>query len=53
MQRHQSRVPVWFHARDEGLSDPPGFDCALDPAEPSFAGQSGCLDRIEVMAGDR
>lgn len=47
------RVPVWFHIGNQPPSDPPRFECALDPAEPSFAGQDGCVDRIEVMAINR
>ena len=43
------RLPVWFYNYDIPPSDPPQFECALDPDEPSFAGQDGCMDRLEIV----
>lgn len=39
-------VPVWFHVG--GQISRPQFQCTLDPGRAHVAGQSGCLDRIEI-----
>ena len=39
-------IPVWFYVGDNaGL---PQFQCELDPRRAHVAGQSGCLDRLEI-----
>lgn len=47
----QVTIPVIFHAGDE--PNLPSFECTLDPQRAHFAGQSGCLDPLEVTAGRR
>lgn len=39
-------IPVWFHVGDN--AGPPQFQCELDPRRAHVAGQSGCVDRLEI-----